>query len=68
MKLAQIKKGSNAGNTELAHNETPFFAESKAMDGNMIIAKQPMQAAAPASIQVFFISLKLLIHHHINDP
>jgi len=50
MKLAQIKKGSNAGKTELAHKEMPFRAAFRAMDGKAIITKQPMQESAPAII------------------
>jgi hypothetical protein len=50
MKFAQIKKGSSAGNTELAHKEMPFCAAFSAMDGNAIITKQPMQDSAPANM------------------
>ena len=50
IKLAQIKKGSNAGNTELAHKEMPFCAAFSAMAGYAIITKQPAHDNAPARI------------------
>jgi hypothetical protein len=50
MKLAQIKKGSNAGRTELAHKAMPLRAASNATDGNAIMIRQPMPENTPADM------------------
>ena len=69
MKFAQIKKGSNAGKTELAHKVTPFRAAVSATDGHAIIAIQPMQDSAPAVMYFIFLLFQFpsMLHHIQSD-
>ncbi len=67
MKFAHMKKGSSAGNTELAHKAMPFCAADRATDGNAIITRQPMLENAPASIKIVFLLVFIILHHIKNN-
>ena len=67
-KLAHIKKGISAGITSVAHNDIPFLAEYKDMDGNITINMQHEHVTNAAIMNFFLPELKISMVYFIHKP